>query len=227
MKLFKKFIKQKLAPFMIGAYAKLLIKTCKVRITGAEHLQTYIETEQEQPMLPCYWHQQMVFAIYFLLGLCQQGVKVRVLVSPSKDGDIGDAVIRKLGVGVLRGSAHHTGAMALRDVYLAISKEKCSVGAAVDGSLGPARVAKVGAVTLAQLSGAPIIPIANACRNKMQMNGWDKFILPLPFSKVHILIGEPIVVEKRASAEQVSQLQQQLTEQLNLLSNQAEQLLID
>lgn len=221
MKLFKKFIKQKLTPFMIGVYVKLLLKTCTVQITGAEQIQTYIDAGQA--MLPCYWHQQMTFAIYFLLGLCQQGVKASVLVSPSKDGDMGDAVIRKLGVGVLRGSAHHTGAMAMRDVYLTISKEKCSVGAAVDGSLGPARVAKVGVVTLAQLSGAPIIPVANACSRKIYFNSWDHFFLPLPFSKVHIMIGQPIEVGKRVTAEEITQYQQQLTDQLNHLSEQAEQ----
>lgn len=222
MKLFlNTLLMQKLAPALIYTYVKLLHNTCKVQITGAEQLQAYID--EEQPMLPCYWHQQMTFSIDFLLGLCQQGVKASVLVSPSKDGDIGDAVLKKLGVGVLRGSAHRTGALALRDVYLTISKEKCSVGAAVDGPLGPAREAKVGAITLAQLSGAPVIPIANACSRKIHLNSWDNFFLPLPFSTVHIIIGKPIVVGKRVSAEQITEFQQQLTEQLNQLSLQAEQ----
>ena len=222
MKLFlNTLLMQKLAPTVIGVYVKALHKTCTVHITGAEQLQPYIDAQQ--PMLPCYWHQQMTFAIDFLWGLCQQGVKASVLVSPSKDGDIGNAVLKKLGVGVLRGSAHRTGAVAMRDVYLTISKEKCSVGAAVDGPLGPAREAKVGVITLAQLSGAPIIPIANACNHKIHLNSWDNFFLPLPFGTVHTVIGKPVVVEKRVSAEQISELQQQLTDQLNQLSLQAEQ----
>ena len=221
MKLLNAFIKQKLVPALIFGYVKILQKTCKVQITGSEQIQSYIDADQ--PMLPCYWHQQMTFAIHFLLGLCQQGVNASVLVSPSKDGNIGDAVLTKLGIGVLRGSAHHTGAMALRDVYLTVSKEKCSVGAAVDGSLGPAREAKVGSVVLAQLSGAPIIPIANACSRKIYFNGWDHFFLPLPFSKVHIMIGQPIEVGKRVTEEEITQYQQQLTDQLNHLSKQAEQ----
>ncbi|NOQ15243.1 MAG: DUF374 domain-containing protein, partial [Methyloprofundus sp.] len=184
MKSLKVFIKKKLAPSLVTAYISVLHKTCKVEIIGAEKIQAYIEAQH--PMLPCYWHQQMTFAIDFLRELCQQGVKASVLVSPSKDGDIGDAVLKKLGVGVLRGSAHRTGAVALRDVYLSISKEKCSVGAAIDGPLGPAREAKVGAITLAQLSGAPIIPIANACSRKIHLNSWDNYFLPLPFSQVCI-----------------------------------------
>lgn len=224
MKLLKVFILEKVVPSLMTAYAGVLHKTCKIEITGAERIQAYIDTQQ--PMLPCYWHQQMTFAIEFLRELCQQGVKASVLVSPSQDGDIGDAVLKKMGVGVLRGSAHRTGALALRDIYLMISKEKCSVGAAVDGPLGPALEAKEGVITLSQLSGAPIIPIANACSRKIHFNGWDNYFLPLPFSKVHIIIGEPIVVDKRISAEQIMAFQQQLTEQLNQLSLQAEQQLV-
>lgn len=223
MKLFNTFFKQKLAPALIIGYVKILHKTCTVEITGAKKIQHYID--QQQPMLPCYWHQQMTFSIDFLRGLCQQGVKASVLVSPSKDGDIGEAVLRNLGVNVLRGSAHRSGAVALREIYLAISKEKSSVGAAVDGPLGPAREAKPGVITLAQLSGAPLVPIVNACTRKIHLNSWDNFFLPLPFSKVHIIIGEPIEVAKRVSAEQSAEFQQQLTDQLNQLSLQAEQLL--
>ncbi|MCF7970589.1 MAG: lysophospholipid acyltransferase family protein [Methylococcaceae bacterium] len=215
-------LKQKLAPAILTGYIKLLHKTCKIDISGAENLQLFI-TEQ-QPMLPCYWHQQMTFSIDFLLGLREQGVKTSVLVSPSKDGDIGDAVLTKLGIGVIRGSEHRTGALAMRDIYQAISKDKCSVGTAVDGPLGPARKAKIGVVTLAQLSGAPLIPIANACSRKMHLKSWDNFFLPLPYSTVQIVVGEPIVVEKRVSPEQIADFQQQLTDQLNKLSEQAENL---
>ena len=213
------FYNQKLAPALLTGFARLLHKTCKVHITGFEHLHEYIE--QQQAMLPCYWHQQMTFAIDFLVGLHKQGVKSSILVSPSKDGEIGAAVLKNLGINVLRGSAHRTGAQSIRDVYQTISKEKCSVGAAADGPLGPAFEAKSGVITLAQLSGAPIIPIANACTRALHFNSWDNFFLPLPFSTIHLLIGEPILVEKRVTAEQVTELQQRLTDRLNKLSHEA------
>jgi len=216
-----KILKQKLAPAILTGYIRLLHKTCKINIAGVENLQVFIAGQQ--PMLPCYWHQQMTFSIDFLLGLSDQGVKTSILVSPSKDGDIGDAVLSNLGVGVIRGSEHRTGALAMRDIYQAISKDKCSVGTAVDGPLGPAREAKIGVVTLAQLSGAPLIPITNACSRKIHLKSWDNFFLPLPYSTVQIVVGEPILVEKRVSPEQIAEFQQQLTDQLNALSEQAEE----
>ena len=74
------FYNQKLAPALLTGFARLLHRTCKVHITGSEYLQEYIE--QQQAMLPCYWHQQMTFAIAFLLNLDKQGVKTCVQVSP-------------------------------------------------------------------------------------------------------------------------------------------------
>ena len=216
--------KKKLAPAILTGYAKLLHATCKVTVTGTENIQEYID--QKQPMLPCYWHQQMTFSIDYLLDLSKQGVKSSVLVSPSKDGDIGDAVLSSLGMHVIRGSEHSTGALAMREIYLAVSKGKYSVGSAIDGPLGPARVAKAGAVSLAQLSGAPIVPIANACSRKIHFNSWDNFFLPLPFSRVSIVVGESISVAKRVTPEQITEYQQQLTTQLNTLSDQAETALI-
>lgn len=224
MKRLNAFIKETLAPAIIIGYVTSLHKSCRVEVVGAEKIQDYID--QQQPMLPCYWHQQMIFSVGFIRGLCQQGVKAKVLVSPSADGDIGEAVLNALNVGVLRGSAHRTGAVALRDVYLAISKDKSSVGAAVDGPLGPAREAKVGAITLAQLSGAPIIPVVNACSKRKYLKSWDKIFLPYPFCRVKVLIGEPILVEKRATAEQIEGYRQQLTDQLNQLSLDAEEAFI-
>ncbi|MBW6453559.1 MAG: hypothetical protein K0A92_07225, partial [Methyloprofundus sp.] len=56
------------------------------------------------------------------------------------------------------------------------------------------------------------------------LKSWDNFFLPLPYSRVQIVVGEPIIVEKRVSPEQISGLQQQLTQQLNALSEQAEAL---
>ena len=97
MELFKAFLQKKVVPALVTTYASVLHKTCKIEITGVEKIQAYIDAQQ--PMLPCYWHQQMTFAIEFLRELCQQGVKASVLVSPSQDGDIGDAVLKKMGVG--------------------------------------------------------------------------------------------------------------------------------
>ena len=115
-------------------------------------------------MLPSYWNQKMTFSIGFIHGLCQQGVNISVLVSPSKEGDLGEAVLKQVGIGVLlRGSVHRTSALALRDVYLNKMLCRCS-------SRWPfgSRLVRL---KWGNHFGAPIIPIVNACSRKIYLNG--------------------------------------------------------
>ena len=69
------------------------------------------------------------------------------------------------------------------------------VGITPDGPKGPAREVKEGAVRVAQLSGMPIIPIANALSNKIEITkAWDRFQVPLPFGRSVVIFGEPVRV---------------------------------
>ena len=47
---------------------------------------------------------------------------------------------------------------------------------------------------LAQITGKPILPIAVAHSLKFTFRTWDSFELPLPFSRVAIVYGEPVFV---------------------------------
>ncbi len=67
-----------------------------------------------------------------------------------------------------------------------------------DGPFGPAHVAKPGAVILARESGLPIRPWAFALRPAVRLRGrWDRMLLPLPFSRIRVLLGEPLRIGPR------------------------------
>jgi lysophospholipid acyltransferase (LPLAT)-like uncharacterized protein len=53
-----------------------------------------------------------------------------------------------------------------------------------------------GVLSLAQLSRAPIIPIAYASNRRILLNSWDRFHLALPFSRMVFVFGEPIIVPR-------------------------------
>ena len=42
-----------------------------------------------------------------------------------------------------------------------------------------------------------------ASRAKL-LRSWDRFVVPLPFSVVHLVYGEPLVVERRGNLEQAA-----------------------
>ena len=115
-------------------------------------------------------------------------------------------LVRELGAQVIRGSSTHTGARALRDYYQALAREGVSPAITPDGPRGPPWKFKPGAVLLAQLSGRPMIPLAYAASRAWKIK-WDRFILPQPFARIVIAVGEPVYVSKGLDPAGLERLQ--------------------
>jgi lysophospholipid acyltransferase (LPLAT)-like uncharacterized protein len=175
-----------------------------------------------QSLIPVYWHQHMLFGARALLDLRGAGLKVGFLVSPSVDGTGPAMLVQKFGAHVIRGSSTHTGARALRDYYETIVKQQISPAITPDGPRGPLHEFKPGAIMLSQITGKPILPIAVAHSRKVTFRTWDSFELPLPFSRVAIVYGEPVKVSRAMDATALAGWQQQMAERLLDLRRQAE-----
>jgi lysophospholipid acyltransferase (LPLAT)-like uncharacterized protein len=122
-------------------------------------------------------------------------IRLGFLISPSVDGEVPAKIARRLGAEVIRGSSTHTGARALRDYYQLLVKDNVSPVITPDGPKGPRFVFKSGAIVLAQISGRPMLPMAFAA-SRAWLFAWDKFVLPWPFARIAIAIGEPVWVER-------------------------------
>ena len=49
---------------------------------------------------------------------------------------------------------------------------------------------------LAQLTGAPVLPISFEFTRAWRLRTWDRFIIPKPFSAVTFRVGEPVYVPR-------------------------------
>jgi lysophospholipid acyltransferase (LPLAT)-like uncharacterized protein len=73
---------------------------------------------------------------------------------------------------------------------------------AVDGPTGPLYDVKPGAAYLAGKAEVPILPIGILADGKLTLNWrWDKFFVPLPFSKVTVKIGQLIRPQELGQAD--------------------------
>jgi lysophospholipid acyltransferase (LPLAT)-like uncharacterized protein len=72
-----------------------------------------------------------------------------------------------------------------------------------DGPQGPLHHCKPGSILLGQLSGAHILPIGSWPRRAIRLRTWDRLFVPLPWSEVSIVIGEPYTVAKGLDGEAV------------------------
>ncbi len=216
--------KRKLGYAIIRPIVKLFISsfwwTCRVeKIIGDEHALKLIE--EGEPIIPCYWHQMHIFGSWYMRKLQKRGLKIGFLISPSVDGEVPAKIVESWGAVAIRGSSNRTGARALRDMYNTITKDKVSPVTTSDGPTGPVHEFKQGAVMLAQLTQSPMLPIAYMASRYWELKTWDKFIIPKPFSRIVIAVGEPHSIDKKSNAEKLEEERLRMETDMNNLSEVA------
>jgi lysophospholipid acyltransferase (LPLAT)-like uncharacterized protein len=114
------------------------------------------------------------------------------LVSLSADGALQSGVLRALGLRVVRGSSSRRGASGLKAIVRRLRAGQ-DAAFAVDGPRGPRGEPKPGAQIAARLSRGLCVPVGCAAeRTQVLAKAWDRFSIPLPFSRVVIWVGSPL-----------------------------------
>jgi hypothetical protein len=193
--------------------------TCRVvRVVGEEHMQAALAAYPS--IIPCYWHQHALFCARYLLQQRALGLEVGFLISPSVDGELGATLVRRVSGHVIRGSSTYTGARALRDFYLTLTRSQVSPVITPDGPRGPAFVFKPGAILLSQMSQRPIVPLAYAASRAWLVN-WDRFVIPVPGARIAIAIGAPRQVPRALDTAALERWQRDLERELRGLFESA------
>jgi lysophospholipid acyltransferase (LPLAT)-like uncharacterized protein len=196
---------------------------CRIaRVEGAENIGAALL--RAPSFIPVYWHQHQLFCVRQLLDCSGLGVRLGFLISPSVDGEIGAMLVRSMGAVAIRGSSTHTGARALRDYYQALVHEAVSPAITPDGPRGPVWKAKPGAILLAQMSQRPVIPMAYAASHAWTIQ-WDRFVIPWPFARIAIVVGEPLYIPRGLDASALERHQADLEQRLHALADRAKAIL--
>ena len=222
LKQFRRRLSKKALPPTLWGLFHLLWKTCKIRrVIGHEHLQALLISEK--PFIPCYWHQDQLFCVRYLLNNAEEDPRLKLgyLISPSADGDIATGMFGNQGVQIIRGSASRGGAQALREIYTVIKKQGVSPIVTPDGPRGPIYEFKPGVAMLAQLSGAPLLPISYHASHFWCLRSWDRFKVPKPFANIVMAVGEPITVSKSDASDNFESACRMMSQRLNDLSTDA------
>ena len=99
-----------------------------------------------------------------------------------------------------------------------------SVAVAVDGPRGPCCKVKPGVIAVAAASGRPVVPVVSAARRRVVLSGaWDRFHLPLPFTRAVVVFGEPMDVAG-AAGENLARAASVLEGKLQHLGGEAEKM---
>ena len=150
--------------------------------------------------------------------------KACFLVSGSVDGDVPERIARAWGAEVIRGSANRSGALALRDMQ-GMMKRGYSIVTTADGPRGPKYEFKAGAILMARIAAVPILPIACAANRAWYLDRWDNFMIPKPFARVVIGIGEPYSVPPDVPLDEIEPHRQNVQGAVMSLMRQCEHVL--
>ena len=164
---------------------RLLFRTLRVRITDRAGLTSATEP---RPLFYVFWHNRMLMMPYIF----ERYVRPRpaaALTSASKDGEFVAAIVRRFGIRAVRGSSSRRGGQALVEMRRLLRQDYI-VGVTPDGPRGPRAELQSGVVKLAQLTGAPILPVHVRYSHCWRLKTWDSFMIPRPFSSVEVTFDE-------------------------------------
>jgi len=180
--------------------------------------------EQENKVIFAMWHsdQCSLHGIPF-----EKRKNVNILISKSGDGEIIARVVHKWGFSTVRGSKDRGtrkkgGVRATMEMIEKINEGQ-NVAIMVDGPAGPLHEIKNGVIKVAKHTGAAIIPMIWYSPNKslVKLPSWDKFKIPLGFTKIVNLYGEPIYVPENSTQEEDNAIKAKLKQALFDLEKQA------
>ena len=209
---------------ILRAIFTIMSSTYRVQRVIGQDVADRIIADTNTVYAPCYWHQHHVLCSNMMKSWISRGFKACFLISASVDGEIPEQVARSWGAEVIRGSANQTGALALRDMQK-MMKRGVSVVTTADGPNGPKYEFKSGAVLMARIGNAPMVPLACAADRAWHLNRWDDFMIPKPFARVVLAVGEPIEIPRGTSIEQMEDYRLQMQYAINALRKESEQVL--
>jgi lysophospholipid acyltransferase (LPLAT)-like uncharacterized protein len=175
---------------------------------------------EKGPVIFCVWHNRLSLAVMIWTKHARfkwPAEGIAALVSASKDGAILAEVLANFGIETIRGSSSRRGPQALLEATSWLEKNY-NVAITPDGPRGPCYQVHLGIVQLAQLSGCPIIPVCSRIHRKYTFKSWDRFQIPLPFSRCDLKYGEPFYVPREASDEEREALRLRLKKNMMALT---------
>ena len=182
-------MKTSLISFVAANFIRGLRATVRLRHHGDERMREW-ERRGEHFIL-AFWHRHLL-----LMPYAYRGKGISVLVSQSKDGELIARTVARLGIDSSRGSSSRGGAAGMRSL-LRKAAEGWDIAFTPDGPRGPLREVQPGVILAAAATGLPIQPVALAATREKELRSWDRFVVPKPFSTVHVVYGEPLAGERR------------------------------
>jgi lysophospholipid acyltransferase (LPLAT)-like uncharacterized protein len=180
---------------LLGRYLAFVHRSSRWQVTGTEHLDAVLDGGRAG--IATFWHENLpLMPEVWRLGRERHGGDVaHVLVSRHRDGRLIGEVVARFHLTMVYASSSKGGATGMR-ALLRLLREGQPVAITPDGPRGPHRKAAPGVAQIAGLSGLPVLPCAAFASRAVPLKSWDRMRVPLPFSRIRLVIGPPVYVAR-------------------------------
>jgi len=208
-----------LARYVVYGIVRLLGLTYRIEEYGLRNLTAAQGIGPAPAYILAIWHETVL-----PITLAQVGRPYCTMASRSNAGRVVSFIMTRLGFFSAHGSRSGGGREA-RTEAIDFLRRGVSVAIATDGSSGPRRVVKPGAVDMARKSGQPILPAFSVSIRPWILGTWDLMRIPRPFSRIKVLYGEPIRVPPETEGRDFELLCERIAQALNDLEAEGLRLL--
>jgi len=171
--------------WLIAIFVALIMLSIRWRTENPEQGRTILT--KHDGFILVFWHARIVAMPW----LWPRRHAMHALQSPHPDGRLLAHTVNHLGVRTIWGSSNRNAMSGLRGLKRVLDSGKVAA-ITPDGPRGPARIAAMGPVALANLTGKPIVPVAWSVDRFWRAPGWDGMIIPKPFCRGVMVWGDPI-----------------------------------
>lgn len=212
--MFRKYV----LPYLIFVVYKFLYWSWRINYNENPEFKNCLK--EKKLVVIAHWHGDELGILYLL-----NRYHASIMASTSKDGSLMAKAAELLGSEVARGSSTRGGATALKGIFR-LAKKGWNPSIAVDGPKGPIYEVKPGVFEISKRLKADIYPLTVAVKNKFTFEkAWNKTFLPLPFTKVQVVVGEPMRAPSRDHDSREPKLAKDLKFRINDARRQAAKLI--
>ncbi|NOX16311.1 MAG: lysophospholipid acyltransferase family protein [Epsilonproteobacteria bacterium] len=202
---FKKALVLKIVPRLAFIFLNILYFSCKKKFHSKCN-----KDEIQTPAIFAFWHGELLPLLKGYIDF-RGSKKIDTIISSHFDGELIAKIVAIYGGGSIRGSSTRGGLKALKKSFRSLSLKR-DLAITPDGPKGPSHSVADGIILISKKKNVPIVTLNCKPSSYWQLNSWDKFVIPKPFSTLNIFIGEPFYLNDLSMEESKKLIKERLME---------------
>jgi len=223
---------QELICFIISSYMRLVYASSKKILLNYEVAKPFVD--EKKPLIFCLWHNRLMMMPFVARKIMKDYAKnnpdfrFMSLASRHGDGRFVGRTMELFGLTSILGSTKDKRKASrgieigsLKRIFGGLKKGHF-IGITPDGPRGPNQQIGGEVINIARLSGAALLPLSYSSSRFIELNSWDRFKIPLPFSTLCFFCDENVItVPRDADENKLQEISSLLAKRMNFVQEKS------